>query len=98
MVQFYSRTRVFDNIYVQFLCDWLLQIFASISFISTICGGVMYFLGMCLYIHTLVDVLKANLSNFDDQFKPLKRSKTITEIENRRELAENIKLHYEIIE
>lgn len=49
------------NIYVVFFVDWLIQALGTAAYILSILSSLMYYLGMCLYIHTMVDDLKATL-------------------------------------
>lgn len=60
----------------------------------------MYFLGMCLYIRTLVNVLRDNLVLFDQnvQIQSKNRPDAAKQKENIRRLKKSIELHNEIIE
>lgn len=57
------------NIYVVFFVDWLIQAVGTAVYMLSILSSPMYYLGMCLYIHTMVDDLKTNLIGLEKRLQ-----------------------------
>lgn len=85
------------NIYVAFYIDWFAQSLGGAAYMLAIFIVDMYFIGMCWYIHSMVDDLKVALVGLDEQIRA-KSTKSPVEMEDYGALAGEIVFHIDVIE
>lgn len=85
------------NIYVAFYIDWFVQSLGGAAYMLAVFIITMYFIGMCWYIHSMVDDLKVALVDLDQQICA-KSTKNAVEMKDNAALAGEIVFHIDVIE
>lgn len=84
-----SRISVNGNVFIDYYVSWLNQCMTGLIFFTIILVFVSFYVGMCLYLKTMVTDFKAGLSTLD---------KITTSFEAKQQIARQIKFHIEILE
>lgn len=83
--------------YLAFFACWLFLLTASVAYFLILFRSIMYFVGMCSYIHAMVDDLSAALVDFDEGLRDQSTAHT-AERNSQQALANEIRFHNESIE